>query len=278
MYRKKNKVTLQFLLSKRATALPVSFLMLFVSLTLIVSATYYVSVTKIQARGQLLNITIAKQNMLSFEDSIGFTAWSPGASGVYHFEDSGGTFKTNATAKRLLVNITDNNIFHTIVFNSTVGKVVYELPAAEMAVSTLYLKGDRRAIINQSAFTMVQLFLSSGTSSPELTLTYRPLATISETGFSQGKPVNTLRLYIINLNTSTNLTAQGEFNIKSTCINIASNLQTYNFSYQITSISVKATLDERSDIVMLPVSSNADGAFVKVETLMCNVKLERIQG
>ena len=278
MNRRKRKVALRFLLSKRATALPVSFLMLFVSLTLIVSATYYVSVAKIQARGQLLNIAVAKQNMICFEDSIGFTKWSPGTSSVYHFEDSGGIFKTYSVAKSLLVNVTDNDTFYAAVFNSSIGKAVYELPSAEIAVSTFYMSGDRRAVINQSAFTMAQLYLSPGTPSPELTLTYRPLATISETGFSQGKPVNTLRLYIINLNTSTTLIAQGEFNIKSTCINVVSNLQTYNFSYPITSIFVKATLDGRSDIVILPVSSNASGAFVKVETLVCNVKLERIQG
>lgn len=265
-------------MSKRATALPISFLMLFVSLTLIVSATYYVSVTKIQARGQILNIAVAKQNMLSFENSIGFTTWSPGTSSVYHFEDSGSIFKTYPTEKNLLVNITDNNTFYTTIFNSSIGKVVYKLPSAEIAVSTLYMRGDRRATINQSAFTMAQLYLSPGTPSPELTLTYRSLATISETGFNQGKPVNTLRLYIINLNTSTTITAQGEFNIKSTCTNVISNQQTYNFSYPITSVFVKAVFDGRTDIVVLPVSSNANGAFVKVETLVCNVQIERIQG
>lgn len=269
---------LQFLLSRRATALPVSFLMLFVSLTLIVSATYYVSVTKIQTRGQLLNVAMAKQNMLSFEESIEFTKWSPKASNVYHFEDSGGMFRTYPTTKNLLVNITDNNTFYEVIFNSSIGKAVYELPSAEISVFTFYMKGDRRAIINQSAFTMAQLYLSPGTPSPELTLTYRPLVTISETGFSQGKPINTLRLYIINLNSSTTITTQGEFNIKSTCVNVTSTLQTYNFSYPITSIFVKTALDGRSDMVVLPVSSNASGAFVKVETLVCNIKLERIQG
>jgi len=276
--RRKGKVVLRFLLSRRAIALPVSFLMLFVSLTVIISATYYVSVAKIQSRGKLLNIAVAKQNMLSFESSIGSTKWSPGTSSVYHFEDSGGTFKTYPAAKSLLVNVTDNNTFSAIVFNGSVGKAVYELPSADVAVSTLYMKGDRRAVINQSVFTMAQLYLSPGASSPELTLTYRPLATISETGFSQGKPVNTLRLYIISLNASTTITAQGEFNIKSTCLNVTSSLQTYNFSSPLTSIFVRATLDGRSDIVALPVSSNAGGAFVKIETLVCNVKLERVQG
>ncbi len=275
---KNNRVTLRFVLSKRATSLPVSFLMLFVSLTIIVSATYYVSVTKIQARGRLLNITVAKQNMLSFENSIGLAKWSPGTSNVYHFEDSGGTLKTYPAERNLLVNITDNSAFSAVVFNSIIGKAVYELPSAEEMFYTLYLKGDRRSIINQSAFTMSQLYLSPATPSPELTLTYRPMATISETDLNQGKPVNTLRLYIINLNTSATITAQGEFNIRTTCTSVTSNVQTYNFSYLIDRIFVKANLDERTDLVALPVSSNANGAFVKVETLVCNIKLERIQG
>ena len=265
-------------MSKRATALPISFLMLFVSLTLIVSATYYVSVTKIQARGQILNIAVAKQNMLSFENSIGFTTWSPGTSSVYHFEDSGSIFKTYPTEKNLLVNITDNNMFYTTIFNSSIGKVVYKLPSAEIAVSTLYMKGDRRATINQSAFTMAQLYLSPGTPSPELILTYRPLATISETGFSERKPITTLRVYIINLNTSATIMGIGEFNIKSTCTSVTSSVQTYNFTYEIASLFVKATFNDRTDMVILPVTSNTNGALVEIETLVCNIKLERIQG
>lgn len=278
MQSKKVKVALRFFLSKRATALPVSFLMLFVSLTMIVSATYYVSVTKIQARGQLLNISVAKQSMLSFEDSIDSVTWSPGTTSVYHFEDSGGTFKTFPAEKSLLINVTDNMAFFATVFNSSVGKAVYELPAAEEFVYTLYLRGDKQTIINQNVFTMAQLYLALGTSTPELTLTYRPLATMSETGSNQGKPVNTLRIYIINLNMSASLNTSGEFNIKATCLNVTSTLQTYNFTSSIATLTVKATLDERTDAVALPVASNSNGAFVKIETLVCNIKLERIQG
>jgi hypothetical protein len=252
--------------------------MLFVSLTIIVSVTYYVSVTKIQARGQLLNVSVAKQSMVSFENSIESITWSPSTTSVYHFEDSGGTFKTFPAARSLLVNVTDNMGFFTIVFNSSVGKAVYELPAAEEFIYTLYLRGDKQTIINQNVFTMAQLYLASGASTPELTLTYRPLATMSETGSSQGKPVNTLRIYIINLNKSPNLNTLGEFNIKATCLNVTSTLQTYNFTSPITTLTAKATLDERTDAVVLPVACNFNGAFVKIEILVCNIRLERIQG
>jgi hypothetical protein len=55
-------------------------------------------------------------------------------------------------------------------------------------------------------------------------------------------------------------------------------VQTLNFASPIASLSVKATFDGRSDTVVLHVESNSSGAFVRVETLVCYVKLERIQG
>ena len=263
--------------SKRGTALPVSFLMLFVSLTIIVSATFYVSVVEIQARGKLLNVAVARQNMIALERSIEAAKWSPDTSIVCLFEDAGGLFLTHPADKNLLINITDGQ-FQDTVFNDNLGRAVYQLPATETAISTLYMTGDRRAIINQTEFTMSQMYLSSGDVTPEVILTYRPLATISETGFENGKPVNTLRIYIISLNQSMDFVAQGRFRVKATCTEVVSQLHLYNFTNTVTSISVKATFDGRSDLVTLPVYSNTSGAFVQVETLLCGIKLERIQG
>ncbi|MCW4052901.1 MAG: hypothetical protein NWE78_06825 [Candidatus Bathyarchaeota archaeon] len=267
----------QLLLSKRGTALPVSFLMLFVSLTIIVSATFYISVVEIQARGKLLNIAVAKQNMIALEKSIGAAKWSPDTSIVCSFEDAGGIFLTHPIDKKLLINVTDGQ-FQELVFNDNVGRAIYQLPSTETSISTLYMTGDRRAIINQTEFTMSQMYLSSGELTPEVTLTYRPLATISETGFRNGKPVNTLRIYVISLNQSTDIMAQGSFRVKATCTEVISQLHTYNLTNTATNISVKATFDGRSDLVILPVSSNTNGALVQVETLLCRIKLERIQG
>jgi hypothetical protein len=278
LHKGKVKATLRFLSSRRATALPVSFLMLFVSLTLIISATYYVSVTKIAARGRILNVAVAKQNMLYLADGLESVNWAPGSSRVYTFEDSGGTFKTYPTAESLAVSVTDNVLLYAVIFNSNVGKAVQELPLSEAAVYTFYLKGDSRTVINQSVFTTTLLYLSPGTPSPELTLKYRPLATISETGSAEGKPVNTLRVYLVNLNSSATVIAQGEFSIKATCSSVVSSLQTYNVSYPITSLTVRTNFGGSIDTVVVPVESNLGGAFVKVETLVCNVKLERILG
>ncbi|HUV98212.1 MAG TPA: hypothetical protein VMW14_01765, partial [Candidatus Paceibacterota bacterium] len=70
----------------------------------------------------------------------------------------------------------------------------------------------------------------------------------------------------------------GEFSIKATCSSVVSSLQTYNFSYPVASLTVRTNFEGRIDTVIVPVKSNLSGAFVKIETLVCNVKLERIQG
>ena len=91
--------------------------MLFVSLMLIITATYYLAMTRISARGQLLNFSAAKQAMIALENNIENVLWSPGASQVYYFDDFGGDFIITPTAKTLLINVTDNNFSDTI-FNS----------------------------------------------------------------------------------------------------------------------------------------------------------------
>jgi len=102
------------------------------------------------------------------------------------------------------------------------------------------------------------------------------LAGSTVTGSSNGKPVNNLRIYIINLNSSQSIARLGNFRLKVTCINVTSNWQTYNFSYPVTSLSVKADLDGTLGEVSLPISSNAQGAIVNLETVTCNIKMEDI--
>lgn len=263
--------------SKRGIAIPVTFLMLFVSLTLVISATYYFAVAKISAKGELLNISAAKQSMLLLDDSIGFVAWSSGTSEVFHLEDCGGEFKSEPTAKRLVINLTDDT-FYDVIFNSSIGKVAYELSPSESPTTGIFLRGDSRVVVNQSSSTMTQLYISMGTKRPEITLCYRPLASSSTVGSSGGKPVNSLRIYILNLNSSQNLALRGELYLKLTCLNVTSTVRSYNFSYPITSLMIKADLDGVEGEVSLPISSTAEGAIVNVETVTCNIRLQRAKG
>jgi len=268
------KKFLKFWLSKKGMAIPVTFLILFVSLSLIISLTYYLAVSRVNSRSQLLRVSAAKQNMFSLENSIASVAWSPGSSKVHSFDDYGGNFVVEPEAKRLLINVTDNS-FYDVVFNSSVGKAVYALSPSEYMISTVFLEGDNRVIVNQSTSTMTQLYESEGTESPEITLSYRPLASSTEIGSSDGKPLNNLRIYILNLNSSQTFTFQGNFYLRIDCVNVTSTLQSYNFSYPITSLSVKATLDGVGGEVLLPISSSAEGALVNLEIITCEVQLQK---
>lgn len=263
----------KFWLSKKGMAIPVTFLILFVSLSFVISLTYYFAVSRVNSRSQLLKVSAAKQNMFSLENSIASVAWSPGSSTVHSFDDYGGNFVVEPEAKGLLINVTDNS-FYDVVFNSSVGKAVYELPPSESMFSTVFLEGDNRVVVNQSTSTMTQLYESEGTESPEITLSYRPLASSTEIGSNDGKPLNNLRIYILNLNSSQNLTFQGSFYLRIDCVNVTSILRSYNFSYPITSLSVKVTLDGVDGEVLLPISSSAEGALVNLEIVTSEVQLQ----
>jgi len=74
MTRRGRQGSKPFLHSRRAIALPVTFLMLFVSLIILVTATYYFSITRISAKTLALKTTGIEQEMLSFEKAVKF-AW-----------------------------------------------------------------------------------------------------------------------------------------------------------------------------------------------------------
>ncbi len=261
------------LLSRRGIAIPVTFLILFVSLTLLISVTYCFAVIRINAEGESLKVSAAERGMLSLENSIMSVAWSPGSSEICYFEDYGGKIRIAPEEKRLIVNVTGGSFSET-VFNSSVGKVVYELNPSKMQTRE-FLKGDGRVIINQSSFPMAQLYVSPGSEFQEATLCYRPFASSAVAGSSGGKPVNNLRIYIINLNSSQSLTLTGEFRLRVTCVDVVSTSLSHDFSYQIESLTVKVNFDGVNGEVSLPISSNANGAIVEVETVTCNIKLQK---
>jgi len=269
------KAPSRFWPSKRGMAIPVTFLILFVSLSLIISLTYYLAVSRINSKSQLLKVSAARQGMLYLEDSIASVAWSPGSSQVYSFDDCGGKLRVEPEAKSLLINLTDSS-FYDVIFNGSVGKAVYELPPSESQVDNVFLKGDKRVVINQSRFTMTQLYISRGTESPEITLCYRPLVSSTVVGSSGGKPVNSLRIYVISLNSSQNIMLEGNFYLEIACLNVTSSSRSYNFSYQINSLLVKVNFDGATGEVSLPISSSAEGALVNVEIVTCDIRLQRV--
>ena len=272
--RKIRKASKNLTHSSRGLAIPVTFLILFASLITIISATYYFAVVRINSKSKSLNVAAAEQNMILLENKVSSVAWNEKSSVIYDFDDCGGTLKTKPSTVKLSINISGNSLKEKI-YDCFIGKVVYELPSAETVDIGLYLKGDSRVIVNKSGSTMTKLFIINGAEKPEIILYYRPMVSIVEAGLQDGKPLNILRIYIINMNSSQSFQSQGEIPIKVSCIEIVSTLRSYNFSSQINSLTVNACLNGEEGHVSVPISSNENGAVVQVELVVCKIRIER---
>jgi hypothetical protein len=275
-YKRFQKQLKIFLTSKKALAVPVTYLILFVSLMAVISVTYSYAVVRISAGGAILRASVAKQNMQLLDSAVGSVAWSFGASQVVYMDDCGGIFQTESTAKNLILNFTDEQSFYDIVFNSSVGKAFYELERAENYYDGFFLKGDGKPIINQSSFTATQIYVESNGKAKLLTLCYRPLATVAVIGTSNGKPLNLIRINILNLNSSQNLTLREKFYLKVTSLNVTTSISQYEFDQPI-SLALKAVSDGVSGTVWLPILSNAEGAVVNLEVTICNIQISRAE-
>ncbi|MGQ9506848.1 MAG: hypothetical protein ACUVTB_03180 [Candidatus Bathycorpusculaceae bacterium] len=263
----------EFFWSKRALTIPVTYLILFASLMAIISATYSLAIVKISARGAYFKASVAKQNMQALDDALRSVAWSFGASQVVYMEDCGGAFKVEPTAKALVINLTDEQAFSEIVFNSSVGRVLYELEPSEIYYDGAFLRGDDRPIINQSSSTISQLYAASGEEAKILVLCYRPLAIGAVIGSDDGKPLNLIRINILNLNSSQALTLREKFYLKIASLNVTTITSQYTFDYAISSLALKVTFDGTSGVVWLPISSSLEGAYVNLEVTICNLKI-----
>jgi hypothetical protein len=266
-----------FLRCRRGLAIPVTYLILFVSLITVISATYSFAIVKIGARGTALRASVAKQNMQSLDSAVHSVAWSFGASQVVYMDDCGGDFQTAPTAKNLVINFTDEQTFNEEVFNNSVGKAFYELVGSELDYDGSFIRGDDRAIINQSSFTTTQLYATTGNSAKELILCYRPSTTAAAIGTSNGKPLNIIRIHIINLNSSQNSELREKFRLKVTSLNVTTIISQYEFNSSVSSLGLKATYDGTASIVWLPISSNANGAVVTMEIVVCYVRIQRAE-
>ncbi|MGQ9529874.1 MAG: hypothetical protein ACUVQX_00045 [Candidatus Bathycorpusculaceae bacterium] len=271
------KRLIKFLISKRALAIPVTYLILFGSLIMVISVTYSVAVARISAGGALLKASVAKQNMQTLDDAVRSVAWSFGASQVVYMDDCGGVFRTEPTAKSLLINISDEQTFYHIVFNSSIGKVLYELEPSEIYYDGVFIRGDDEPIINKSSSTISQLYVALDGEAKILVLCYRPSVTAAVIGSVNGKPLNLIRINILNLNSSQTLTLREKFYLKVTSLNVTNVTSQYEFNYEISSLALHATFDGKSGTIWLPISSSSDGALVNLDVTICNLKISRTE-
>jgi hypothetical protein len=252
-------------------------LILFASLMALISLTYTFAVAKINARASLLKVSVAKQNMQILDDALHSVGWSFGGSKVIYVDDCGGTFRTLTTAKKLMLNLTDEQTMKDVLFNSSLGEVFYELEHSESSDYGLYLRGDDRAIINKTSFTMTQLYITNGNETQNVILCYRPLATVAVIGTINGKPLNLIRINVLNLNSSQALGMSGSFYLRVMSTDVTTTSSQYQFNSSISSLALKATLDGVFERIWLPVSSTSEGAVVDVEIVICSVRLLRTE-
>jgi hypothetical protein len=250
-------------------------MILFVSMLGIVSITYYFAVEKVNTRSTAFKISTAKQDMLSFDENLRATLWQPGSARTFEFSDSGGKLNVQPASNSLVINVTDSQSVAATLFNETIGQVRYELPYSETPDTGLFLKGDSRAITNQSGSVITQLYVRRGAAHAELLLRYRPTTSYAAAGVENDKAVTNLRIYVVNLNSSETISLFGKVPLKMSCVTTQITTTTYDLSYDPETLLVTSVLDGAVGQVSIPVSSTASGAIINVEMVLCNVTIER---
>ena len=265
----------KFLHSKAALALPVTFLILFVSTMGIISFTYYFAVERVNSQGQTLKVSTAKESLLSLDDAVLSTLWQPGSSNTFELADSGGQIRIQPTSNVLTINVNDDSNIQQTIFNASVGKVVYELPYSRTSQIGLYLKGDARTITNQSGSSSSQLCIKNGDVHPEIQLRYRPSVTYATAGLANDKTVNNIRIYVINLNSSVSVNLYGKLPLQIACTNTQLTSQTFAVSTS-ENLQITSVLDGVGGSVSIPISSTSEGAIIHVEIVISNVSIQRL--
>ena len=275
MVTKLHRIVRRLVHSKAALALPVTFLILFVSTLGIIAVTYAYSVERVNAQGQTLKVSNAKETFQTLDQDIVTTLWQPGSAQTIEIADCGGQTNIQPTNNTLTINVNDNSGIDETIFNTAVGRVTYELPYASSSDTGLYLKGDERAITNQSGASLSQLQIANGDEHVEIQLRYRPTVSYTYGGLQDGKAVNNIRIYIVNLNSSDPMALMGKLPLRISCVSTELSTKTYSVSYQPENLALTANLDGDNGNVNLPLSSTLSGAIINIEIVVSNVSIER---
>jgi hypothetical protein len=270
-----NSLLAKFRCSQRALAIPMTFLILFVSTLGLISVTYYFAVERVNAQSQTLKISTAKQDFLSLDEKVMSVVWQPGSARTFEVSDSGGKLCVQPNATSLQISITDNQDFNETIFNQITGEITYQLPYSKSSDTGLFLKGDSRTITNQSGSLTTQLSIESGAEHPEIQLRYRPTVTSYLDGSENDRPVNDLRIYVVNMNNSDSIALYGKLPMRISCESTQITSTTYSFDYALQKLQVTSAFNGDSGIVSIPILSSPQGAVVNVEIVQCNVKVER---
>ena len=260
--------------SKKALALPITYLILFASTLLLISVTYVFAVEQVNNRQQSFQTVTAQQDMTSLDNNILSVMSTPGSAATLDFRDSGGQLNIEPSSNNLTLSITDNRQVSAIIFNATTGQVVYDLPSAEAVETGFYIEGDYGTITNQSGASLSQLYISSGLQGPQIKLGFRPAVTYAAVGLDNGQVVNDIRIYIINLNSSDPLSLGGELPLKISCVSTQLTTQTFDLLYQPGALTVTSQLNGFNGTVSVPISSTSAGSIINVQIVCSNITVE----
>jgi hypothetical protein len=261
--------------SKKAMAIPMTFLILFVSTIGLISVTYFFEVEKVNSQGQTLKIATAKQDLLSLDQNILSVVWQPGSARSVDISDSGGKINIQPLAGSLTITVSDKRYLNQTVYSQDTGQAVYELPYAGSPETGLFLRGDSRTITNQSGSPTTQLCIENGAEHPEIQLRYRPVVSYSVEGTEEGKTVNNLRIYVINLNESDSISLYGKIPLRIFCESTKITSEKYNVSYSLDALAITSVMNGISGQTSIPISSTSNGAIINIEIVQSNVKIER---
>ena len=273
---KRHRRTRNLLKSTKAIAIPVTFLILFVSITLLVTVTYYFSITQIKDKLEVLKVSGAEQEMVSLEKIVNFVAWSPGSYQIYTFGDYGGTLNVMPYSENLTLTLNDGNNFSDTFFNGPIGKISYDLPPSSEYQDNLFLEGDNRVIVNQSNSAMDQVYIYKTTTGYGVSISYRPLAGSTSLNSDIGPAANNVKVYIVSLASSPVIIQQGQTRLKIASTDITTQTFSYNFSSSIKALTINASLDGNSGNVSVPILSNDHGASVDLEILTCKIEVDSV--
>jgi hypothetical protein len=261
--------------TRRGLAAPVSLLLIVFSLTMVSTVAYNYAMKQINQRKEDLKLVAAEEKMLDLEEAITSTAWTPSGSRTLAFSDYGGELRVEPSANPLQVNVT-LGLSNGTVYDSDTGRFIYELPSTILGQAGQWIRGDRRAIVNQSTAYQAQMSIVIGSEYQELVSRYRPLVSSSVGGMSSGRRINNLRIYVINLNSSETLESGGEFHVKVTCTDVTTSLGSFNGTASDTVMSVTASLDGATWTISVPISVGVSGSSVQVEVVVSNVMIQGV--
>lgn len=264
----------RFLHSSKALAVPVTYLILFVSTLLLISVTYVFAVQQVNDRQQSLQVLTAQQDMTSLDNNILSVISQPGSASVLDFRDSGGQINIQPFSNNLMLSVLENAGTNETIFNSNMGQIVYDLPPSQSADLGFYIEGDSSAITNQSGSSTSQLFIAGSLQGPQIHLGYRPELTYAPAGTENGQAVTDIRIYIVNLNSSTPLSLCGELPLKISCLSAQMTTATYLINHQTENFVVTSQLNGIFGKVSVPISSTPAGAIIHVQIVISNVTVE----